>query len=574
MKAWTFYRRSTNLQELSILDQRKACRDFAERQGWQIAREFEPLKGYASGLTIDQDPTFQEMVRAAEIGGHGVSKLIVYDVSRFGRLAPESKIYWEQRFKRHAGMEIHYVKDDFKNDGSIGDVISKVVKHSEAHEYSLKLSQSTLRGAKSHAELGHSSGGRAPYGFDRLLIDAQGQPVKILKAGEHKADKLQRITWKPSPITRKTVRDIFKAYASGVGLNLIVNGLNQKGTTSPTGKTWNKGQVRAMLRNRAYIGTRIYNKTSYKGYRRGERGSLLNSPSEWITKENAHPTIVERDLFESVQAKISIRTEGEGKTRGIGRGRPYGSPYLLSGLARCGKCDYAMTGGTKTGNGHQYRNYTCSGYWRIGKGVCESFNVRASELEGLALQTIRDEIKNPKWKDELKPTLSELIRNRFGEGSKGELEAIKAKLKDLGLKIQNIVAAISRGHYSPALGLELEKLEREKAAVGQELSNLEAKPTLEHGVDGMVDEMMGLAGEFDELWKDCASSEEKKEFLKAFIYRVTVNPSPEGISATYYLFKFPHIETKRARNLPFQIPDPLSLKLIAGVGFEPTTSRL
>ncbi len=203
IKAWAFYRRSTNLQELSLQDQKKACWDFSEKHHWQIVKEFEPLKGYASGLTIDQDPTFQEMVRLAERGGHGISKLIVYDVSRFGRLAPESKIYWEQRFKRQAGLEIHYVKDDFLNDGSIGDVISKVVKHSEAHEYSRKLSQSTLRGAKSHAELGHSAGGRAPYGFDRLLIDAQGQPVKILNPGEHKADKLQRIIWKVSPNTKK-----------------------------------------------------------------------------------------------------------------------------------------------------------------------------------------------------------------------------------------------------------------------------------------------------------------------------------------------------------------------------------
>src|SRR5438105_4034609 len=94
-KAWAFYRRSTDKQELSIEDQRRECQAFAARMSWQIVREFEPAKGWGSGLTIDQDPSFQEMVRLAEQDGHGVSHLLVYDVSRFGRLQPEDKIYWE-----------------------------------------------------------------------------------------------------------------------------------------------------------------------------------------------------------------------------------------------------------------------------------------------------------------------------------------------------------------------------------------------------------------------------------------------------------------------------------------------
>jgi len=73
----------------------------------------------------------------------------------------DEKIYWEQRFKKHGGIQIIYVHGDFKNDGSLSDTLLKVVKHAEAHEYSMKLSEVTLRGAKSHAALGHSAGGAA-----------------------------------------------------------------------------------------------------------------------------------------------------------------------------------------------------------------------------------------------------------------------------------------------------------------------------------------------------------------------------------------------------------------------------
>jgi len=94
-------------------------------------------------------------------------------VSRLGRLQPEDKIYWERRFKKQGGIQIVYAKDDFRNDGSIGDILTKVVKHSEAHQYSVKLSEVTLRGAKSQAALGHSAGGSAPFANSRLATFAQ-----------------------------------------------------------------------------------------------------------------------------------------------------------------------------------------------------------------------------------------------------------------------------------------------------------------------------------------------------------------------------------------------------------------
>lgn len=92
-KVWAFYRRSTSMQEVSIEDQRAACREKAAQMGWIIVREFIPPKGYASGLTIERDPAFQEMLRAAEGGNHGVKHLVIYNVSRFGRVSPEDKIY-------------------------------------------------------------------------------------------------------------------------------------------------------------------------------------------------------------------------------------------------------------------------------------------------------------------------------------------------------------------------------------------------------------------------------------------------------------------------------------------------
>src|SRR5229473_1433481 len=235
--AWAFYRRSTDKQELSIDDQRRECRAFAVARGWEIIREFTPANGYASGLSIERDSVFQDMVRAAESRSHGVRYLVVYDVSRFGRLITEEKIYWEQRFKKHAGIQIVYIHGDIKNDGSLGDTLLKVVKHAEAHEYSLKLSEVTLRGAKSHAALGHSAGGAAPFGYDRLEIDPAGQPIRVMnQSSDWKSNKMHRVVWIPSPTKAPVVRRIFETYEKGTGMNLIVQQLNAQKTPAPRGR--------------------------------------------------------------------------------------------------------------------------------------------------------------------------------------------------------------------------------------------------------------------------------------------------------------------------------------------------
>jgi DNA invertase Pin-like site-specific DNA recombinase len=323
--AWAFYRRSTDKQELSIDDQRQEIQAYAVLHGWNIVREFEPAKGFASGLTIDRDPAFQQMVRLAERGDHGVRYLVVYDVSRFGRLQQEDKIYWERRLKRQGGIDVVYVKDEFKNDGSISDTLLKVIKHSEAHQFSLKLSELTLRGAKSHAALGHSAGGAPPFGYDRLEIDASGRPVRIMnQSSDWKSNKLNRVIWSPSPTGAPIVRWIFDTYEKGTGMNLLVQHLNANKIPSARNRHWSKPMIHYLLRNRAYIGERVYNKRSYKAYRRGEKTSLtINPQEEWIVKDNAHEAIIGRDQFERVQSTL--------KSRIINLGRTFHRPYLLTG---------------------------------------------------------------------------------------------------------------------------------------------------------------------------------------------------------------------------------------------------
>ena len=565
--AWTWVRRSTGMQELSLSDQLKSNEEFALKRGLKIVRVFEPEDGYGSGLTIDRDANFLEMVRIAEGQKHGVRYLIVYDVSRFGRLQPEEKIYWEQRLKKVGRIQILYVKDDFKNDGSIGDILTRVVKHSEAHEYSRKLSELTFRGCLSHTALGNSAGGRAPYGYDRMLIDSHGNPVKKLGRGEHKADKLQRVKWVPGdPDKIATLREIFESYDRGNGLNTIVHSLNERGVQAPSGRHWHKSILHHILRNPTYVGRRVYNKTSYKGYRRGEKGSLHNPAEAWVVAEAAHEPIIDKELFERVQAKL--------KTKSIGRGRTYTHPHLLSGLIHCANCGYKFNGWTKTGNGHSYRYYACSGYHRIGKSVCRSVNILADELENLALDSIRKKINSPEWKESLKPTLTAMLKDLIQPKPEQNQKDLKKRIEAINQQIWNLIEALKSGVPAASIKEELNRLESQKSALEREIGGLDAREEMTDSIDEMIEKILSYQEFFtEEIWGQ-ATHDEKKEFLKPFIYRINVAHSPKSIQATYYTYKIPLADKKIPGYAPIHVPGDLSLKSIAGVGFEPTTSRL
>jgi DNA invertase Pin-like site-specific DNA recombinase len=536
--AWAFYRRSTDRQELSLEDQRRECHAFATARGWQIVREFEPSKSWGSGLTIDQDPSFQEMIRAAERGGHSVRHLVVYDVSRFGRLITEEKIYWEQRFKKHGGIQIVYVHEDFKNDGSLGDTLLKVVKHAEAHEFSRKLSEVTLRGAKSHAALGHSAGGAAPFGYDRLEINGEGQPVRVMSnSTDWKSNKLHRVIWTPSPLKAPIVRWVFETYDKGTGLNRLVQQLNEQRTPAPRGRHWSKTMVHYMLRNRAYLGERIYNRRSYKAYRRGERGQLANPHDAWVVKQHAHEPIIDSKLFERVQTRRV--------TRVITMGRTFQRPYLLTGIMRCARCGYRMIGTPLSGNGHRYLTYTCSGYVRIGRSVCRSVHVLCEPLEQQVLQSIRKHLTSPSWKEEVRETLAKMVDEECGDTAKSRAVEIEHQLETVTRQVGHIVDAIkTSGRLSEAMNQALADLETQRDSIREQLKDAERRVNKRLGAKVLTEEILANFGDFDRVWREGLTIEQRKELLRCYLHEIKLDHSPTDVRAEIWLYKIPIPKTQ------------------------------
>lgn len=534
-KAWAFYRRSTDKQELSIEDQRAKCSEKAQARGLRVVHEFVPVKSFHSGLTIEKEPAFQEMVRLAELRNHGVRYLLIYSVSRLGRMPANRKIYWEERL-RDCGIEIIYVAEMFSNDGSTGDNLTRYLAHDTAHQFSMQLSRDTIRGSKSHAALGHSCGGAAPIGFDRQLIDKNGNPLRVLAPGEHKSEKLERIVWTPGTQDKiELVRWMFRTRAKGHGPRYISDDLNRRKVPTARGNAWSKSAVRAILMNRAYIGERVFFVHNYHARGIGPH-KKVRPPEEWVVAKDAHPAIVPVELFDQVQALF--------KTRKARDGRHYDSVYLLGGLIRCTRCGHRFCGQAKSHKGVKTPYYQCNGYHQKGKHVCESFEVPCAQLDSFAKEAVHRRTKALLREGAIEATLKGILADLERGAPEDGGASLGAELERLKREIENLVSAVRRSGGSPSLLAELERLEGQKSAVEAKLSQLDA-PVKADALDitRIAKEAAALLGQ-GATGLRAEDITEAKAVMRTYIDRIEVDPKLQ--QARFYVWKVPGIAKKIA----------------------------
>jgi site-specific DNA recombinase len=134
--------------------------------------------------------------------------------------------------------------------------------------------------------------------------------------------------------------------------------LTDLGVATPTGTPrWNVASVRGILRNPAYAGRALTNRTRVTPARRRKSAMLPAGPGEshaprpeedWIAVPV--PQIVSEETFAQVQAKLDANQQGAARnTR---------HEYLLRALVSCGACRLSCTGRQAKGG---YRYYLCRG---------------------------------------------------------------------------------------------------------------------------------------------------------------------------------------------------------------------
>lgn len=293
-----YLRMSTEHQQYSILNQSAAIALYAAAHKLGIVRSF--VDEGKSGTSIKGREGLQELLRVVEAGSADFAHVLVYDVSRWGRFPDSDEAAHYEYLCKRSGITVHYCAEQFENDNSTVSNLLKALKRTMAGEYSRELSVKVSAGQRRLAALGWWQGGNGPFGYQRLLVGANGNRKHILKLGEWKSISTDRISLTPGPKEAvDTIRFAYDLYTKRrKHRRKIAEILNRRGIL--VGKRpWTLTTVRELLVNPIYKGAYAYCKHDHH---------FITLPRDkWLVREHAFEAIVSPKQWD--HAYVMIREE-------------------------------------------------------------------------------------------------------------------------------------------------------------------------------------------------------------------------------------------------------------------------
>ncbi len=363
--------------------------------------------------------------------------------------------------------------------------------------YSANLAQEVTRGMREAASRGYWVASRVPYGY---------RPVKVQDGDKH------RVKLEPEPDTAKVVRQVFGLALSGKGVKEIVKELNLEDIPSPRGKRWGKSQVYSILVNEVYRGTLVWGvQGNYHG----------NSRLQPVRVEGTFPAIIDATTFQRVQAALRSRAPSKMPPRRAG------SPYLLSGLLRCGKCGAAMFGvGAKSGRFHYY---VCATAYRTGKESCPEKAVSQQLVEGQVVGKVGGLILKEEHLAELVRLTNEELERSLLQ-LRERVERVDAQITETEGRLERLYDALETGKIDlDDLAPRIKELKEKRDLLQR--ARAEARETLSAGRVELISRELVL-----EYLKDLrgvleyGSVSEKRAFLRSFIQAI----EKDGSQVTMY----------------------------------------
>ena len=233
-----------------------------------------------------------------------------------------------------------------------------------------------------------------------------------------------------------------------------------------------------------------------------------------IEKENAIPAIIDKDLFETVQRRLSLAADAPAR----GKAKV---DYLLSGKLFCGHCGAAMhgeSGTSKTGAIHNY--YTC--YSRKRRKGCNKKPLKKDFIERVVAQDAMALLTDDVIEELADMAMSQADRD-LKENTR--IPELSARLTEIEQGINNITKAVEKGIASDALLNRLTELEKEKKVLTSQLRE-EEKYICRIDRDQIIFWLTKFQGG-DIEDEDC-----RRRIIDLLVNSVTVWDEPDGYKIT------------------------------------------
>lgn len=317
-------------------------------------------------------PAFTRMIEDIKTGL--VDCVIVKDLSRFGRSFEETGHFLERVFPF---LQVRFISagDNYDSLTASIDDSSLIVplKNLMNEIYARDISKKVKAGKKMKQQRGEFCGAFAPYGYIKVgpsfAIDDETAPV---------------------------VRQIFEWIIEGFSDSAIAGKLNdlkilppsryrfEKGITKSKKheqtKFWYKSAIKRISEYPVYTGVMASGKYQSQFLTGG--GVTTTSPEEWIITENAHPAIIDYDVYEAVKKIRQARKDNYQERSAIV------SDNIFKGLIFCGDCGSHMTRQKRRAK----HTFLCNVYQEVNRSACTAKPIREADLRVALFEYLSREI--------------------------------------------------------------------------------------------------------------------------------------------------------------------------------------
>ncbi len=367
--AAAYIRVSTDDQlEYSPESQRKALIAYAKTAGYILTDDFIFVDEGISGRSASHRPAFQRMIGMAKQKPKPFDVILVWKYSRFARNREDSVVY-KSMLRKQCGIDVVSISEPVGEDKT--SILIEALLEAMDEYYSINLAEEVVRGMTEKARRGGSLGG-APFGY-----------------------KVEGGKMVPDEETAPIVQWVFQQFLDGVGMRKIAALLNDQGSRTKYGNLWENRTVEYMLHNIAYIGHQHWTPGGTRGNVHAEKLT-----KDTIIVEDAHPAIIEKEVFQAVQGRCAALKKKYRKSEK----KETGKPFLAKGLIHCSTCGRALCLAVRT------KGVQCQGY---AKGKCaESHYISLRALDALILSQIQHDVETGDFGTVLQKTHSKATPER------------------------------------------------------------------------------------------------------------------------------------------------------------------
>lgn len=319
-KVYLYTRVSTSMQidGYSLDAQKSRMKSFCEFNDYEIVGEYEDAG--KSGKSVEGRVAFKSMIEDIKTGKDGVSFVLVFKLSRFGRNATD--VLNSLQTMQDYGVNLICVEDGIDSSKEAGRLMISVLSAvAEIERENIRVQ--TMEGRMQKAREGRWNGGFAPYGYsleDGKLVINEEEAVAI--------------------------RMIYEQYintdlgANGIAKYLENHGIHKIARQNGKNPLFDASLIRKIIQNPVYCGKIAYGRRRTEKVHGTRNDYRQVYKDDYLLVDGIHEALISEEDWEQAQIKVASQSKKYEKVNS-----PNGQKiHLLSGLLKCPICGASMYG--------------------------------------------------------------------------------------------------------------------------------------------------------------------------------------------------------------------------------------